>query len=113
MERIYIDAATTIILHDRSLKLLQHTCESQHWPDLSSWVPAWDEPEDGYDITRSPFRASKRGGAKFAFLNGDRSMSVRGRFIDRMSRRAERYLAGEKEAAGFPELRSGQDSEIA
>jgi len=112
VEKIYTEAAKTIILHDRSLKILQHTCESHDWPDLPSWVPNWNSVEEMYGVARFDFTASRSSAGKFLFLNGDRSISVRGRFIDQITRRAERYPVGDKYVKEFPELRPTPKSEL-
>jgi len=112
VEKIYTEAAKSIILHDRSLKILQHTCESHDWPDLPSWVPNWNSVEDMYGVARFEFTASRNSASKFSFLNGDRSISVRGRFIDKITRRAERYPVGDKYVEEFPELRPSPKSEV-
>lgn len=112
VEKIYTEAAKTIILHDRSLKILQHTCENHDWPDLPSWVPDWNSAEDMYGVARFDFTASRSSAGKFSFLNRERSISVRGHFIDKITRRAERYPVGEKYVEEFPELRPRPKSEV-
>jgi hypothetical protein len=60
----------------------------------------------------SLFAASKASTAKFAFLNGDQSISVRGCFVDNITRRAERYFPLLDDLIDFPELQPGPESKV-
>jgi hypothetical protein len=58
------------------------------------------------------YAASKASTAKFAFLDENQSISVRGRFVDRITRSAKKYLAAEMDLEEFPEFQPTFKSEI-
>jgi hypothetical protein len=114
VEQIYTKATKSVIVHDKSLLVLQQTSESRDWPDLPSWVPDWNQQlnhgmreESQFDPS---FSTSKNDSAKFTFLSDNKSISVRGCFVGKITRAAKAYIVGDEDVLDFPEFQ--RDSEM-
>ncbi|KAE9367148.1 HET-domain-containing protein [Stipitochalara longipes BDJ] len=98
-EDIYTEIAKLVILHDKSLQLLERTAQHSAWNDLPSWVPNWNTllfhgfEQPSPQRVEKPFAASRDTPSVFTLPDIHTSLLVRGFFVDKIQRTARKFIA--------------------